>query len=870
MFRRRRNPSDFAAEIEAHLALEAERFRRDGLSPADAASAARRAFGNATIAGEQFYEGGRWLWWDEAGQDLIYALRTLRQNPVFTAAAVMTLALGIGANTAIFSFIDMVILRPLPYPNPDRIVALYPGTGSTSALSPATFLDYRRQAGSFEYLAAFREEPFNLTRDDRAERIEGASVTPDFFAVFGVQARVGRTLTATLDAPGSTRTVVLSDALWRRLYGGNPDVLGKTVEMDGEPLTIVGVMPPSFQYPPGCAAWRPARHRVPEQPLRPDVDQSNSRDAHYFSTIGRLRPGIALAKARTEAETIAVRLKQQYGDDEEMDHASLVTLQNDLVGDTRPALLVLLGAVSLLLLIACANVANILLARGATRRKEIAIRAALGAGRARLVRQFLTESLTLGVAGGALGVLIAYFGLTPLSALLPADLVPGMAVRLDARVLAFTAVLSVGSAILFGLFPALQAVGFDLNGVLKEGARGSVGARAGHVRSMLVVSEVALAGVLLIGAGLLLRSFSRLLAVNEGFVPEHVLSLQLSLSNARYPAAAGRARFVRQVLDRMTTTPGVASAAVISRLPLNPGNSTRNLDIKGRVTPPGGELGPDYLVVSPDYFRAMSIPVLRGRAFTERDDPLSAPVVIVNQAAARHFWPGQDPVGQFVTVGACGNENQWCQVVGVVDDVRQHGLDRDARPAVFVPYARDPWPFMAFVVRTELEPGSLASAMEGAVHAIDREQPVYNVRAMRDIVSQSLSPRKLRMLLIGSFACLALILACVGIYGVMAYSVVQRMQEIGIRIALGAGRGDVLRVVVGHALKLALAGVAAGAILSLVLTRFLSGMLYGIQPTDAATFAGVSALLVVTALVASSVPALRAARVDPLASLRAQ
>lgn len=869
MFRRRRSQDDFSAEVRAHIALETERLRREGLSPTDAELAARRAFGNVTRAEEHFYESGRWLWWDEIQRDLAYSVRALRHSPVFTAAAVLTMALGIGATTAIFSLIDAALLRPLPYPNPDRIFVVYARTadGELAGLSPATFLDYRRQSSSFENLAAFRENPFNLEASGRPERIQGATVTPDFFAVLGVQAELGRTLSLQQDAPGHPRTAVLSDAFWRRRFAASAGILGQTIHIDGEPLAVVGVMPPAFQYPALCDVWKPALYRVPEHPLRPQVDPSDSRGTHYFSVVGRLKPGVTLAAATAEGNAIGAGLRKQYGPDEEMARASLVPLQEDLTGDNKPALLVLLGAVSLLLLIACANVANILLARGATRQTEIAIRGALGAGRARLLRQLLTESLTLGFAGGALGVVVAYLALIPLRALLPA--IAGS--HLDARVLAFTAALSLTSALLFGLLPALQVSAGTLNAALQEGGRSSVAGRtANRARSLLVASEVALAAVLLIGAGLLLRSFSRLLAVPEGFQPDRVLSLQLSLANAPYPTPAARNQFVRQALDRMAAIPGVSGAAVISRLPLNPGNSSRSVEIKGRVPPNGGDPTPDYLVVSPSYFTVMGMGVLRGRAFDERDSSANALDVIVNQAMARHFWPGRDPIGQSIKVGGCGDGKQWCQVVGVVDNVRQHRLDEAALPAVYVPYASDPWPFMAFVVRTSLAPESLAPAMEEAVHSVDREQAVYNVRLMRTVVSESLSPHRGRMLLIGSFAFLALVLACVGIYGVTSYSVAQRTQEMGVRMALGAGRTDVVRIVVGQGLKLSLAGAAAGGILSLPLTRFLSKMLFGVQPTDAATFAAVCSLLVGTTLVASLVPALRASKVDPLTALRMQ
>jgi putative ABC transport system permease protein len=869
---RRRTENDFSAEIRAHIALEAERLRAEGLSQADAEAAARRAFGNPTAAEERFYESSRWMWWDQMSRDSRYALRMLRRSPAFTIAAVLTLALGIGANTAIFSVIDAALLRPLPYPQPDRLVMLYGRAQAqeNSELSPATFLDFRRQSRALD-LAGYRQSPFNVTGQDRPERIAGAVVTPDFFGVLGIRAQLGRTLTPELDKPGSPRTVVLSYALWQRRYGASPEVLGRQIVLDGEPRTVVGVMPPFFQYPPESDLWTAARFAVPEHILRPGLDQSNVRDSHYFDTIGRLRPGVSLAQAQAEANTIARRLKQQYGSDEEASSAALVTLRDDLIGEARPALMILLGAVGLLLAIACANVANILLARGAARQKEIAVRAALGAGRARLVRQFLTESILLAVAGGGLGIGLAYAGLRPLHALLQEDVLAHAALRLDTRVLVFTTLISLASGILFGLFPALHLSGSRaLGGTLKEGGRGSSGGvRAHRTRSVLVATEVALAAVLLVGAGLLIRSFSRLLGVSEGFRAERVLSLRLSLPEARYPAPGDRARFVTRTLESIAVLPGVASTAVVSRLPLNPGNSTRSVDIKGR-TSTAEDPAPDYLVTSPDYFRSMGIRLLSGRAFTERDDASAPPVVIVSQSMARTFWPGRNPLGEFVTVGGCGKENEWCQVVGVVEDVHQHNLDQTPRPAIYVPYARDPWPFMAFVIRTRTEPAAAASAVQSAVHSVDRDQPLYGVRTMEEVVSASRSPRRVRMLLLSLFAALALALACVGIYGVMAYLVAQRTHEIGIRMALGADRKEVLALIVGQGLKLSVAGVAAGLLLAVGLSRFLSTVLYGVGTTDAATFAGVGALLIALAAAASCLPAWRASRVDPVTALRAQ
>jgi putative ABC transport system permease protein len=600
------------------------------------------------------------------------------------------------------------------------------------------------------------------------------------------------------------------------------------------------------------------------------VDISGDRTAHYFSTFGRLKSGVSLATARLEGNTIAARLKQQYGDDEEMSRMEMLPLQEDLIGDNRPALLLLLSAVGLLLIIACVNVANILLGRGVTRQREIAIRGALGAGGARLMRQLLTESLTLGLLGGGVGILFAYAALRPLSALLSEQAIPGLEPKLDARVLAFTAVVTVLAAVLFGILPALQAARLDLNRVLKESGRGSGGLRARRAQSVLVITEVALAGVLLVGAGLLLRSFSRLMEVPTGFQAERVVSMALTLPNVRYRDAASRARFAGELLERLQALPAVTSAALISRLPLDPGNSTRSLEVKGGPPWPDGERAPDYLVISPEYFRAMGIPLLQGRLFTDHDGPNAAPAVIINETLARRVFSGQNPTDQMVRVSGCGGPNDWCQVVGVVGDVHQHGLDAKPRLAAYVPYARDPWPFMVFVVRTGTETAALTPLLQAAVRAIDKDQPVYNVRTMNEVVSASLAPRRVRMLLIGLFAVLALILSCVGIYGVMAYSVAQRTQEIGIRMTLGAARADIVRLVAFNALKLTAVGVVAGSVLGWALTRFLSKMLYGVQPTDVVTFVGAWTILIITALVACYVPALRATRVDPLVSLRSE
>jgi putative ABC transport system permease protein len=803
-------------------------------------------------------------------RDIRFGIRMLVKNPAFTAVAVLTLALGIGANTAIFSVIDAALLRPLPYPNADRIVVLYQldQDKQTDNPAPADFLDLRKQSSSFAYLAAHRGLPFNLSGNGQPERVEGAVVTSDFFAALGVRAVQGRTIQPDLDPPGGTSVAVLGYGLWQRRFGGDANIVGRAIEVDGVSRIVVGIMPPGFAFPAGTELWTSSRFAAVPHPLRPTEDPSALRDSHYFESFGRLKPSVTLAQATTEVDTITKRLKQQYGDKEEGFGATLIPLRQDLVGETRPALLILLGAVALVLLIACVNVANIILARGASRQKEMALRIALGAGRFHLLRHLLVESLLLALAGGALGILLALWGLAPLRALVPTDMIGGAPIALDSRVLLFTLFASLASGVLFGLIPGSRLLGTDLNVSLQEGGRGSAGGgRARRMRSALVVTEIAMAAVLLIAAGLLLRSFSRLLNVPEGFNPDHVLSLQMALPQARYPKPGDRVAFLKNTLERVDSLPGIASASAISRLPLNPGNSSRSVEIEGRTAPPSGDIAPDYLVVTADYFQTLGVPLLAGRTFTDRDDANALPVAIVSEATARHFWPGQDVIGKHFR-GACGDDKTWCQVVGVVGDIKQHHLEQASKLAVYVPFLQDPWAFFALVVRTKLEPASAASAVEGAIHSVDADEPVYNVRSMRDVEAASLSPQRLQIALIGLFAALALILACMGIYGVMAYSVAQRTNEIGVRMALGAQTGNVLGLVLGEGLRLALLGAAIGLAGSFFAARLLSGMLFGVTPSDPFTFASVAVVLVAVAMVACYVPARRATRVDPLVALR--
>ena len=874
MFRKRRSQEDFVAEIHAHIKLEEDRLVDEGMPRDKARFAARRAFGNRLAAAERFYESTQPAWWhhvrNDLRQDVKYAARTLRRSPGFAAAAVLTLALGIGAITAIFSVINAALLKPLPYQNSERLVMLYghPESGGQGTISPADFLDYCTQAASFHHLAAFSHVQFNLTGQQQPEHVSGSVVTPDFFVTLGAQALAGRTLSPDLDKPGKPRTAVLSHALWQRRYGADPAIVGTAIAIDGEPISVAGVVPASFQFPAGCDLWVSSPFATPPQPLNPAKDNSTSRDSHYMDVIGELSPGVTIEQATSEVNGIAARLKQQYKDDEEYTGAAAIKLRDDMLGESRPALLMLLSAVAVLLLIACVNVANLLLARGATRQKEVAIRIALGARRFRVVRQFLTESVLLSVAGGACGILLAALMLPLVKTVAPPRLLGGAPLTLDVRVLAFTATVSVASVIAFGLLPALHLAGADLNGVLKESNRGSAGGgRAQYMRSALVVCEVALATVLLIGAGLLIRSFCRLLAVPEGFNPDHVLTMRLSLPQSRYQRGADRAAFVRQVLERTTSLPGVKSAAVGSRLPLTSGRSTRSMDIEGRTPDPAGDPAPDYLVVTPDYFRSMGIQIVRGRAFTDLDTTGSPSVGIVSESAARYFWPNEDPIGKHTQVGA---QLGWSPVVGVAADVHQHDLGSPPPVAIYIPYAQDPWPFMSLVVRTSVEPGSIASAVEAAIHSVDSDQPVFAVSTMSDVVASSVSSQRIRMLLLGMFALIALTLACIGIYGVISYSVAQRTNEIGIRMALGAARGRVLVLVVGHGLRLAAIGIVAGLLLSLGSGSLMASLLFGVQPADPITFAVISGLLAAVAMAASYIPASRAARIDPVFALRTE
>jgi putative ABC transport system permease protein len=807
----------------------------------------------------------RTLW-----QDVRYGARAMRANPGFTAVAVVALALGVGANTAIFSVVNAVLLRPLQYPNAERVVAIQElnPEGRRVQVTPANFLDWREQATAFERMAAIFTRPANLAVGDEAERVDFAMTSAAFFDVFGVRPRAGRFFLPEEEKAGHAPVVVLSHALWQRRFGADSSIIGQSVTLDGRAYEVVGVAPEGFSYPDRTEAWVPPFARVPTVSEQQDVERA--RGFGFLSAVALLKPGETLEHARAEMEAITARLRAQYPESNSKRFNRVVTLHEHLVGESGRALLLLLGAVALVLLIACANVANLLLARAAGRQKEMAVRAALGATRLRLARQLLVESVLLALAGGAAGLLLGWWGVDLLKGLLPAEFPRVADIGVDPRVLGFTLLVSCATGVAFGLAPALQFTRPDLHGALKEGARGSTGgARGGRLRNMLIVSEVALSLVLLVGAGLLFRSFLSLRAVELGFRPQSLLTFRLSPSGERFQTDAQYSAFFRDVAERVEAVPGVEAVGVINTLPLVKG-PTAGFQVEGRP-PLRRDQWPsiNYRSVSPDYFRAAGIAVVKGRVPDARDTDAAPLVLAVNQALARRDFPSEDPVGKRISYGI-GPDGKpiWKEIVGVVADVRSEEPGREAAPEIYVSYLQDPFAGMSYVVRSTAEPESLVPAVREAVRAVDRAQPVAEVRTMEQLVGESVAQPRFTSLILGLFACMALLLAAAGIYGVMSYAVTQRTHEIGIRIALGAQRRDVLRMVVGRGMALALAGVGLGLLTALALTRLMAGLLYGVTATDPLTFAGVALLLGAVALLASYIPARRATKVDPMIALR--
>jgi len=798
--------------------------------------------------------------------DVRYAVRNLLRRPGFTIIAVITLALGIGANTAIFSAINALLLKPLPFPELDRVVAVWDKLPSRGVLHNevtfANYLDLKAQNRSFEQLALYRWWSPNLTGVEPPERIQGFLVTANFFDALGMKPTMGRTFAEEENQPGKDAVAIITHSLWQRRFGGDPEILNKTITINTVVRKVVGVMPEHFNFPKGAEIYAP---------IAITSELMKSRGNHSYYVIGRLNRGTSIASAQADIDNIMARLEQQFPETNTGWGATAFPLVADTVRTYDTALWIMMGAVAFVLLIACANVANLMLARASGRRKEIALRTALGASRWRIVRQLLTESVIVALIGGGLGVLIGFWGIDALRAGDPGEaskFAPGWyQLGINAPVLLFTLGLSLVSGIVFGLAPALQASKTNLNDSLKEGSRQTSGS-SHRLRSSLVVFEFALSLVLLIGAGLLTRSFLALLRTDPGFNPDHVLTMNLVLPGLKYKEDSQRAAFYNELVQRVKAYPGVESAAVVNYLPLAGSNSSDDYLIEGEPEPPPGQENEGrYRVASPDYFRTMGITIVRGRGFTDQDKAGAPPVVMLNEAFVRRHWPNQDPIGKRIRFYGPIERAPWMQVVGVIADVK-HELNLPVTPEYYLPHAQDPWNAMVLVARTSVDPASLAGALRQQVLAIDKDQPVFDVKTMQEVRSISVAVYSFSSVMLGIFAFVALLLASIGIYGVMAFAVTQRTQEIGIRIALGARSADVLKLVVTHGMKLALIGLVLGLGGSWALTRFMEKLLVGVQATDLLTFSAVSVCLLIAALVACYLPARRATKVDPLVALR--
>jgi predicted permease len=803
---------------------------------------------------------------DALRQDLSYALRRLRQSPGFTLVAVATLALGIGATSAIFSVVNAVLLRPLPFPEPDRLVRVaQTWEGRPAVYSPQNFLDVEAQATSFSGIAAIDTSGVTLTGRGTAARLEGAEVSASFFDVLGVRPLHGRGFVGGENEPGHEKVVVLGYALWRDRFGADPGVVGRTVSLDRQPHVVVGVAPPGFRYPEETEIWKPLEY---DQRFR-----SNSRGAWYLNVVGRLREGTTVETARQEVSTIAGRLARAYPADDEGVGGTVIPLLDATVGESRRALLVLLGAVGLVLLVACVNVANLLLARIAVRETELALRAALGAGRGRLVRQLLTESLVLAVLGGAAGLLLSLAIVDGLLALQPQG-VPRLAeVSLNRTVVGFAAALSLLTTVLFGAFPALQTSRRTAAQALRQGSRGILPGGRGGLRGGLVVGQIALAMVLVAGSALLLRSFALLRRVDPGFRTENALAFRVSLPDSAYADDARLLSFHDELQRRLAALPGVRSVGAVTSLPLTDSRFNISFTVEGRPElPPAQQPSMEVRIATPGYFQTVGISVRRGRGFSEADGPEAPQVVVLSESAVRRYFPDEDPIGRRIRLGLGRGRGPKAggEVVGVVRDVKELGLGAPSPPEIYVPYAQFPLHSMDVVLRTDVEPRSLAAVAERTVHSLDAELPVARVATLDQVLARSVSEPRFYALLLGSFAGTALFLAALGLFGVTSYAVAQRTRELAVRVALGAKREELLRMVLGEALVLASAGVAVGLASALLLSRVLSGMLYSLSPRDPVTLGGVALLLLATTLLAGYLPARRATRVDPVIALRSE
>ncbi len=866
---RRRRERDLDEEIAGHLAMAAAERVERGESPAQASAAAQRELGNEALVKEAARAQWGWGSLDRFRQDVRYGLRLLARSPGFAAVAIATLAIGIGASTAILSVVDAILLRPLAYADPERLVVLLHGDPrGDGPVAPANYLDWKARGRSFESMGAAEYWTPNLTGGETPEKVWALRMTPEVLPLLGVRPALGRFFLPSEAAAGANHVVVLGHGAWTRRFGADPGIVGRPITLDGEPYTVVGVMPPSFQFAPFWATnaeiWAPLD-------LMP---RASSRTSSSLRIFARLRGGVSLDAARREIAAITAGLEREFPGTNR--HVAVTPLLEKVVGDVRPALLVLLAAVGLVLSIACANVANMLLARSSARQREVALRSALGASRGRTIRQLLTESLVLAVAGGAAGAAFGAWALKVLVTLAPEGIPRLAEVRLDPRIFLATLGVSLLSAVLFGLAPAIQSSDVRLQDALNEGGRAGSGREGGRLRNVFVAAEVAIAIVLLIAAGLMTRSFFALQAIDPGWNPAGVVTLEVSVSGTRHAAPALRAPLYREILDRLAAVPGVAAAGAINHIPIAGDIWRFPYAVEGRPAAlPGESPSAAYRAVLPGYLSAMRLPLVRGRDVTLADDDGGARVVLVNERLAARQWPGEDAVGRRIML----DDVNWLTVVGVVKNAVRSEWSEAPEDEVYLPafqtreLMNSPHPmaaYLTYVVRTDGDPAALAASLRAAIRSIDPTLPISEVRTMRSIVAQANARARFQMLLLAAFAGAAALLAAVGIYGVMSYAVSKRTREIGVRMALGAEPGQVLRLVVGQGMAVALAGAGAGLVAALLLTRLMASLLYGVGATDPPTYASVAALLLAIALTASWLPARRAAHIDPMKALRSE